>query len=127
LRSILRFLDLGGSERICESTTTLEQRNEGIAINKSLFDLKTVTLALSKSLPHIPYNNDPLTKHLKDSFEGNSHIAVITCISPSDRISNRIWNTLDFVSGMKKKPSVTKTNELVGKNSKQLIHATRKV
>jgi hypothetical protein len=119
---------LGGSERICESNTTLEQRNEGIAINKSLFDLKTVTLALSKSLPHIPYNNDPLTKHLKDSFEGNSHIAVIACISPSDRISNGILNTLDFVSGMKKiKPSVTKKDELVGKNSKQLIHATPKV
>jgi hypothetical protein len=96
--STLCFLDLGGSESKTESIGT----KEGIYINKSLSNLTTVVHALSKGLPIIPYNNDPLTVNLKDAFEGNAEIIVLACISPSDAKCNRIMRTLDYVKGMKK-------------------------
>ncbi|CAD7947848.1 unnamed protein product [Amoebophrya sp. A25] len=83
-----QFVDLAGSERIKTSKAQGEQLLEAQTINKSLFTLGQVILALSsanglsKNGQHIPYRNSRLTELLSDAFGGNSYTVFITCISP---------------------------------------------
>ncbi|CAD7924979.1 unnamed protein product [Amoebophrya sp. A120] len=80
-----QFVDLAGSERVKTSKAQGGQLQEAQSINKSLFTLAQVILALSGKETrsgHIPYRNSKLTELLSDAFGGNSYCLFITCISP---------------------------------------------
>ena len=67
-----------------------ESMQDSVDINKSLFTLRKVILALSDAsarggrAPHVAYRDSVLTKLLKHSLGGNCHTLMIACLSPCD-------------------------------------------
>ena len=58
------------------------------AINKSLFTLAQVIMALAASSKkgnkaHVPYRNSKITELLSDAFGGNAYCMMITCVNPT--------------------------------------------
>eukprot|EP00392_Amoebophrya_sp_AT5.2_P013715 g13844.t1 len=85
--SKFQFVDLAGSERVKTSKAAGGQLQEAQTINKSLFTLAQVILAVSQTGSraagvHVPYRNSRLTELLSDALGGNSYCRFITCISP---------------------------------------------
>lgn len=80
-----QFIDLAGSERIKSSLVTGDALKEAQAINKSLFTLAQVIMALTDSAKsaHVPYRNSKLTELLSDSFGGNAYCMMVTCLNPT--------------------------------------------
>lgn len=105
----LSFIDLAGSERGADTTDNDRQtRMEGAEINKSLLALKECIRALDNDHIHIPFRGSKLTEVLRDSFVGDSHTVMISCISPNAGSSEHTLNTLryaDRVKGLSKSNS----------------------
>ncbi|TYG98143.1 hypothetical protein ES288_A10G093800v1 [Gossypium darwinii] len=98
----LSFIDLAGSERGADTTDTDKQtRMEGAEINKSLLALKECIRALDNDQGHIPFRGSKLTEVLRDSFMGNSHTVMISCISPSSGSCEHTLNTLRYADRVK--------------------------
>ncbi|XP_051136037.1 kinesin-like protein KIN-13B isoform X2 [Andrographis paniculata] len=110
----LSFIDLAGSERGADTTDNDKQtRMEGAEINKSLLALKECIRALDNDKLHIPFRGSKLTEVLRDSFVGNSHTVMISCISPNSGSCEHTLNTLRYADRVK---SLSK-----GNNSKRDI------
>jgi kinesin family protein C1 len=60
-QAYLTLIDLAGSERILDSKVEGVQRQEALAINKSLTSLQDVILALRNGDGHVPFRNSKLT------------------------------------------------------------------
>lgn len=98
----LSFIDLAGSERGADTTDNDRQtRMEGAEINKSLLALKECIRALDNDQIHIPFRGSKLTEVLRDSFVGDSHTVMISCISPNAGSSEHTLNTLRYADRVK--------------------------
>ena len=99
--SKLQLVDLAGSERSSIATQTGKVSRETIEINKSLFTLRQVILALTETKTHgrslyIPYRDSKLTCLLRQSVGGNSYCLMISCLSPSDKFFEENVSTLNY-------------------------------
>eukprot|EP00747_Dinoflagellata_sp_TGD_P210966 gnl/TRDRNA2_/TRDRNA2_84186_c0_seq1.p1 gnl/TRDRNA2_/TRDRNA2_84186_c0~~gnl/TRDRNA2_/TRDRNA2_84186_c0_seq1.p1 ORF type:complete len:807 (-),score=162.00 gnl/TRDRNA2_/TRDRNA2_84186_c0_seq1:53-2473(-) len=96
----ITFVDLAGSERLKESKVKGNTAKESQAINKSLFTLGQVisTLSQGKASAFVPYRNSKLTQLLQESFGGQSHCMMITCISPNEHHAEESINSLIYAS-----------------------------
>ena len=105
--SRLTFIDLAGSERGADtSTSSRATRLEGAEINTSLLALKEVirALATGDSLSHVPFRGSKLTQVLKESFVGkNGRSVMIACISPNMANCEQTLNTLRYADRVKER------------------------
>uniref|UniRef100_A0A7S4AY98 Kinesin-like protein n=1 Tax=Chrysotila carterae TaxID=13221 RepID=A0A7S4AY98_CHRCT len=102
----LTLVDLAGSERqsaLIEGGRAAMQ--DSVEINKSLFTLRKVILALSdrkegklQRAAHVPYRDSTLTRLLKHSLGGSCHTLMIACISPSDSHVDENTSTLSYAA-----------------------------
>lgn len=96
-------------------------RDESVAINKSLFTLRQVIIALSspgsgaasgespggterggQGTTHVPYRDSKLTALLKNSLGGNSLTTMIACVSPADGSYEENMSTLEYAARAKR-------------------------
>lgn len=109
--SRLTFIDLAGSERGADtSTSSRETRMEGAEINTSLLALKEVirALATGDSMTHVPFRGSKLTQVLKESFVGtNCRSVMIACISPNIGNCEQTLNTLRYANRVKERDPET--------------------
>ena len=104
----LTLVDLAGSERqhALLDATSKAAMHESVQINKSLFTLRKVILALSEAsgaaagikAAHVPYRDSTLTRLLKHALGGNSHTLMVACISPSDLMAEENASTLAYAA-----------------------------
>ena len=103
----LTLVDLAGSERqhALIDANSKAGMAESVQINKSLFTLRKVILALSEKAAkansansHVPYRDSTLTRLLKHALGGNSHTLMLACISPSDAHSEENASTLAYAA-----------------------------
>ncbi|KAK6090839.1 hypothetical protein P3W45_000084 [Vairimorpha bombi] len=111
----LIFVDLAGSERGNDrKSISVETKNEGAEINKSLLALKECIRGIEQDKKHLPFRQSKLTQILKNSFIGESKTCIIATISPSYENLEHTLNTLRYASRIKdfKKNSIkTPTKE----------------
>ena len=100
--SMLRLIDLAGSERLKRTKAEGQRKEEGVQINMGLLCLGNVISALSDGLQHVPYRDSKLTRILKDSLGGNSHTLMIACVSPADTNYEESLNTLRYADRARK-------------------------
>lgn len=120
----ISLIDLAGSEKLKdENDEAIKQ--EGIKINQSLSALHNVIAKLvSKESDdkdvHIPYNNNLLTKLMKDSLGGDSKTLMIACISPCEADFEQSKTTLLWSSNLKQVKINPKRHKEVDKLKKQI-------
>lgn len=99
-RSKLHLVDLAGSERIKKSGADGQTLKEAQYINKSLFFLEMVIVALhekaTKGKDFIPYRNSFLTTVLRDSLGGNCKTIMIANISGEEQHTHETVGTCRF-------------------------------
>ncbi|XP_019640476.1 PREDICTED: kinesin-like protein KIF24 [Branchiostoma belcheri] len=102
-RGRISFIDLAGSERLCEANflASKQNRHEGAEINQSLLALKECIRALDQEQQHTPFRQSKLTQVLKDSFIGNSRTCMIANISPGNVAADNTLNTLRYADRVK--------------------------
>lgn len=100
--SMLRLIDLAGSERLKKTKAEGTRKEEGVQINLGLLSLGNVISALSDGAGHISYRDSKLTRILKDSLGGNSHTLMIACVSPADTNYEESLNTLRYADRARK-------------------------
>jgi hypothetical protein len=87
---------------------------ESIFINKSLFTLRKVIMALAeqryKGL-HVPYRDSKLTSLLMHTLGGNSYTVMVACLSPADECYEENMSTLEYASRAKKITNQVYVNE----------------
>eukprot|EP00804_Cyclotella_cryptica_P011248 CCRYP_007741-RA/>CCRYP_007741-RA protein AED:0.15 eAED:0.15 QI:74/1/1/1/1/1/3/225/980 len=80
----------------------------------SLLTLSKVLMSLGQKNPgHVNYRDSKLTRILKPSLSGNARMAVICCISPSDKFVEETRSTLQFASRAKLVKTNAVANEVV--------------
>ncbi|CAD7950744.1 unnamed protein product, partial [Amoebophrya sp. A120] len=126
-----QFVDLAGSERVKSTGAEGVTLKEAQTINKSLFTLAQVIMALTqgKSNAHVPYRNAKITELLSDSFGGNAYCMMITCINPcSADESNQTLQYATRALNIENRPvanrlpdsaSTAKSNQLAAENARQ--------
>ena len=71
-------------------------------------------MSLGKSNPgHINYRDSKLTRILKPSLSGDARMAVICCISPSDKYREETKSTLQFATRAKLVKTNATSNEFI--------------
>jgi centromeric protein E len=128
--SSLSLVDLAGSESV-RLTGSMERRQEGHYINKSLMTLGQVVYALStlsdkpgnSSNRHIPYRDSKLTRLLQPSLSGQAQVVLICCISPLVSHIEESHHTFQFATRAKKIPQKAKVNTIV--DEKTLLQSYR--
>ena len=98
----LFLVDLAGSERMKYIDSNSKLAKENIDINKSLYTLRQVIVALSSKQHnkhiHVPYRESKLTSLLSQSLGGNSYCLMISCISSCDAYLDETISTLTYAS-----------------------------
>jgi len=99
----LVLVDLAGSEKIGKSGVKGAELKETIAINTSLFHLKSVIVALgkkqkAKKQSHVPFCNSTLTFLLQNCLSGDSKVLMIVNVSPSADSVAETLNSLSFAA-----------------------------
>jgi len=92
-RGKITIVDLAGSENLKNENNKTRQ-DEGIKVNQSLSALKHVIASLIEKKDHIPYNDNILTKIMKDSLGGNAKTLFIINISPASSAFEQSKNSL---------------------------------
>nr|CAG4718946.1 unnamed protein product [Naegleria fowleri] len=102
-KSVLRFVDLAGSENVEMSGVHVhsEQFAETSHVNKSLSAVQDVVVALAQKQRHIPYRNSKLTQVLRDSLEGDSKVLIMVTVSPQDKFGAETIHALSFAEKVK--------------------------
>jgi hypothetical protein len=102
--SKFRLIDLAGSERQKDTSSTSIRLKEAALINKSLSTLGRVINALVEagnsggaSGAYIPYRDSKLTFLLRDALGGNSKTTLIATVSPAAGCAFDSLSTLRFV------------------------------
>lgn len=109
----VKMVDLCGSENVGKSGATGDVFKEAVSINTSLFHLRLAVQQIVEKARVVAYNNDPLTKFLKDSLGGNSLTSVIVCCSPSKIHRRETANTLVFGSSMQNVKNSLQANKVL--------------
>jgi len=109
--SKINLVDLAGSERTKKTKSAGQTLVEANYINKSLFFLEQMVVALSeKQRDHVPYRHSKLTYLLKDSIGGNSKTIMIANILPEICNLEETISTLKFATRMMKVSNETHIN-----------------
>ncbi|KAF0715803.1 Aste57867_3172 [Aphanomyces stellatus] len=98
----LTIVDLAGSERAQDTGATGTQLKESGQINKSLYCLSQVILALNshKKDKFVPYRDSKLTTLLIDSLGGHSRTLMLACVNGSPAFARETIRTLEFAMGV---------------------------
>ncbi|ETV93939.1 hypothetical protein, variant [Aphanomyces invadans] len=98
----LTVVDLAGSERAHETGAVGTQLKESGHINKSLYCLSQVILALNagKVDKFIPYRDSKLTTLLIDSLGGTSRTLMLACVNANVGYAKETIRTLEFAMGV---------------------------
>ena len=75
----ISLVDLAGSENL-KNEESKERKDEGIKVNQSLSALKNVIAKLTEKEKHIPYNDNLLTKLMRDSLGGTNKTLMIVSV-----------------------------------------------
>lgn len=114
-RSKLHLVDLAGSERVAKTNSTGSTLTEATYINKSLFFLEMVIVALHekahKGRVHVPYRNSLMTSVLRDSLGGNCRTMMIATINPEGRETEESLSTCRFAQRVGRIENVATVNE----------------
>ncbi|KAG8194395.1 hypothetical protein JTE90_011008 [Oedothorax gibbosus] len=106
-----QLVDLAGSERSNTSQTSGIRLKEGTQINKSLFQLSSVIMALTSSKQSfINYRSSKLTHLLRDSLGGNTYTVMIACVNPSSTSAEETLSTLRYAHTARKIKNQPKVN-----------------
>ncbi|KAG7177582.1 chromosome-associated kinesin KIF4-like [Homarus americanus] len=115
---ILKLVDLAGAEGVGRTQMSGRQFTEGVNINKGLLALSKVLAALSNpTAGYVPYRESVLTRLLKDSLGGNSHTAMIACVSPANFNVHETIKTLHYAEqarNIRTKPQILSTIKRLG-------------
>jgi kinesin family protein 6/9 len=99
-RSKLHLVDLAGSERVAKTNSTGSTLTEATYINKSLFFLEMVIVALyekaTRGRAHVPYRNSLMTSVLRDSLGGNCKTIMVATINPEATETDESLSTCKF-------------------------------
>ncbi|XP_042214672.1 kinesin-like protein KIF22 [Homarus americanus] len=116
--SCLKLVDLAGAEGVGRTQMSGRQFTEGVNINKGLLALSKVLAALSNpTAGYVPYRESVLTRLLKDSLGGNSHTAMIACVSPANFNVHETIKTLHYAEqarNIRTKPQILSTIKRLG-------------
>lgn len=120
LVSKLHLVDLSGSERIYNTGTASDktQKEEGKAINQSLFMLQLVIINLNKKAKgdkdtHVPFRNSMMTMILRDSLGGNCNTKMIATVSALEEDIHESLGTCRFARSVSLVQNDMKRNERV--------------
>jgi len=102
----LSLVDMAGSERATKTGNDNVRRAEAKLINESLLVWRRCIRSLhqnqtssrSSTKVKVPYNESMLTKCVKNFFEGDGQMVVITCVSPASKGERENHETLKFSS-----------------------------
>ncbi|KAF5296181.1 hypothetical protein FQA39_LY12635 [Lamprigera yunnana] len=123
----LNLVDLAGSENARKTGNEGSQFQEGVNINKSLFNVGHVIRALSTNSSHIPYRDSMITTILRDSLNNTNFITLIACISPDLQDKIETIQTLEFAKNTKKlkhKPEIQRILRQYEKKNPNLYQNT---
>lgn len=109
----LNLVDLAGSESVRHTGATGQRAKEGGKINQSLLSLSRVIHALSQPGTHVSYRDSKLTRLLQPSLSGNAKMAVVCCVTPSEKYIEETRSTLQFASRAKLVKTHATVNEVV--------------
>ena len=104
------LVDLAGSEKMAKTGIEGVTLEESKKINKSLFALSQVIVALNEG-KYVPYRDSKLTRLLEQSLGGNSKTSLIVNCSPAIINEYETLNALRFGTRAQKvqnKPTINK-------------------
>ena len=87
--SVIKFVDLAGSEKVGRTGVTGDRLKEAATIGKTLSALGLVICTLAdkamgkNNRVHIPYRDSCLTRILQDNLGGNSKTSILFVVSPA--------------------------------------------
>ncbi|KAL1567937.1 kinesin-like protein KIN-7G isoform X2 [Salvia divinorum] len=114
LAATVNFVDLAGTQRAFQSSSTGTRFKKGRHIDQSLHTLGAVISSLSKGGDEsIPYKNSKLTQILQTSLGGNARTAIICTMSPASSHIEQSRNTLHFANCAKEVPTYACVNVVV--------------
>ncbi|OQR81160.1 kinesin-like protein [Achlya hypogyna] len=98
----LTIVDLAGSERAHDTGAVGTQLKESGYINKSLYCLSQVILALNspRKDTFVPFRDSKLTMLLIDSLGGRSRTLMLACVNASPQFARESIRTLEFAMGV---------------------------
>nr|AMS24257.1 kinesin OrphI protein [Marsilea vestita] len=109
--SYLNLVDLAGNEKL--QNVSIEKQKDMKYINKSLSQLNSVILNLSRST-FVPYRNSALTWLLKESLQGDNITFLVANVSPAEKDFNETLATLNYAFKAKRihnfQPAPNSTN-----------------
>ncbi|KAJ1621618.1 P-loop containing nucleoside triphosphate hydrolase protein [Pavlovales sp. CCMP2436] len=108
----LSLVDLAGSERQPKGVEKSANMVDSVEINRSLFALRKVIVALSEARrhPHVPYRDSVLTKVLKGSLGGSARTLMVACISIADEAADESLSTLSYAARARAITNVPRVN-----------------
>jgi len=115
----LSFIDLAGSESSKKTGTDKEGQLEANAINQSLSALGNVIGALAEGAKFIRYQENLLTRLMRDSLGGNAKTLMFVNCSPSVYNEMETKNSLEYAKRVKE----IKNNPTLNLESKALQRA----
>ena len=115
----LSFIDLAGSESSKKTGTDKEGQLEANAINQSLSALGNVISALAEGAKFIRYQENLLTRLMRDSLGGNAKTLMFVNCSPSNYNEMETKNSLEYAKRVKE----IKNNPTLNLESKTLQKA----
>ena len=121
LSATLTLVDLAGSESVRHTDAQGQRLKEGANINRSLLSLSNVIRALSNRATapstqgedFVNYRDSKLTLLLKPSLCGNARMAIICCITPTQKYVEETRSTLMFAKRAKFVKTNAKVNEVI--------------
>jgi kinesin family protein 4/21/27 len=99
ISSLMHFADLAGSEGLRRTQHMGIAQQEGVKINQGLLAVGKVVHAMSQGLQVIPYRDSTLTSVLQESLNINSYLAILGCISQTDKTET--MSTVRFAQSVK--------------------------
>lgn len=96
--SLLRLIDLAGSEQAENTGEEWDRRQEAKLINVSLSFLSSVVQSLSQNEKYINYRHCTLTRVVEQALGGNSRTMLIVTGSPMESSVKMTINTLRFAA-----------------------------
>lgn len=99
--SVLRLIDLAGSEGLRRTNHSGLAQQEGVFINQGLLTVGKVIQALSNGKSVVPYRESVLTTVLLDCLNLDSYFTLIACISPARKDRSETLSTIRFAQSCK--------------------------
>ncbi|XP_035539114.1 kinesin-like protein KIN-12B [Juglans regia] len=130
--SRINLVDLAGSERQKLTGAAGERLKEAGNINRSLSQLGNLINILAEvsqtgKQRHIPYRDSRLTFLLQESLGGNSKLAMVCAVSPSQGCKSETFSTLRFAQRAKAIKNKAVVNEVMQNDVNHLRKVIRQL